>query len=236
MTGEEQRGIAKYYIASFAYSKIFGCTWALDAFRENRCGNTNFPLQVKVNTQYQDEKSSFIAHYEEDGLTQTPSVLGSISVSGNCTLQESNFLNVAGFGYPNNRDKSYNTNNVADFSWTGDSEYAVEIASPMDATSYSMLSFRIMKTAAPSSGDIDVALTIQDASGTHATFSITDYASIWNPADPTDRTSWVMQTVSIPLTDIHAAGIDLSEIKKITLDFSDQCTGQVYMDDLQFSE
>lgn len=102
-----------------------------------------------------------------------------------------------------------------------------------------MFTFRIMKTSAPESGDIDVALKIQDAIGTNQTFSISDYASIWNPdGTPVEDfcNGWVMQTVSIPLADINAVGIDLSAVDKITLEFSDQCTGQVYIDDLQFSE
>ena len=80
-------------------------------------------------------------------------------------------------------------------------------------------------------GELTISLQIQNWRG--------NYAAIWNPdgtPDPDFCNGWVMQTVSIPLADINAAGINVRKIKKITLEFSDQCTGQVYMDDLQFSE
>jgi hypothetical protein len=227
-----QENIAKYYATAIAYAELYGCDYGLSAFRDNRFA-TNFFPNIELVTQYQDATRRLINHYDDDEDKTTLSDPHDGTNTWSCSLSEIDFLNyVQAFGHPGT-----DTNRAACMQWnTTGKVYTVDLADPLDAGPYNVLSCRIAQYFAQ---DNDIKTSIEVSDGVTAEeFDLSDYVTVRYPTNTLyggERV--VMQTVRIPLIDIMEAGVDIHSIKRIKLKFSHPTpSGIVYCDDLQLSE
>lgn len=236
ITPEQQTRVAKYYITSFAYSKLYDYEHGLSPFRDNRIGSAFLP-GIRVVTQYQDAFRRFISHYDDDNIMSTPSYPNEGAISWDLRLSETNFLNDVLQFY-----RADDVKNVAahmQWSSTG-SHYTIHLDKPIDTSIYDVLSFRMAQDFAPNN-EINIKIEVSDASKS-VEFDLSNYATIWHP-DPTEcflneGKREVMQTVRIPLADVMAAGVNPNTITTIKLKFAalENTIGSVYFDDLQYSK
>jgi hypothetical protein len=116
--------------------------------------------------------------------------------------------------------------------------YTVPMAQ-RDASTFEVLSFRVAQTNAPSnpaSGDQDFEVELQGGGHTLAVYS-SRFASIPKPYARPDSIKNVMTTVRIPLHSfiMNHSGVALDNVDMVRLKFINPATGEIYVDDVEFS-
>lgn len=245
ITRDQQEHIAKIYINALALAVLKNQSQYLDLLKGHQTGYSNhwFPGTLKMISQYQDKQRVFIAHYEEDENMNTISspASGSADVSG--IDAEELFFNL---GYSSHL---YQETRGVKLDYNGEgSFYVINIdEGGLDTGKNQALVLRIGQSAEENNmagKNQDFTIVISD--GTH-TYSLTasSIAPLPYPGQPTrSRVSpkTVMQTLRIPLRLLADNGVDVSNIRQITLLFdrpiegTETVRGTLYLDEIHLSK
>jgi hypothetical protein len=242
LTRAQQENVAKVYIGAFAQGLLLGRAEQLALIKDHRLAwSLGFiPATVGLVSQYQDRRRIFVDHYEQaTPAAPSPPVGGAITVTSMTIAEQS--LNV-GSGSP-----EWQETRAAKAAWSAvGGRYHFKITAGTLATSARQ---RLVIRAAQSTAAANVAGTTQDfrvelSDGTHVHgVKMSSLGPIDYPAELDGGVRRVvMQTFRIPLKLFADAGVNVSDLRYIELQFDEPQggtglhAGSLYLDDLQLSE
>jgi hypothetical protein len=243
LTRAEQENVAKVYINAIALAMLKNISRYMNLLKDHQLSYTNgwIPNTIKLVSQYQDKQRQFIAHYEEDNVltTVSPPTGGSIDVS-NITAQEL-FFNL---GYSSHLYQETNGLRL-DYTTTGKT-YVVDInPGGLVTGNNQVLVLRVGQSAEPNNiaeNNQDFTIVVSDGTHSHS-LTANSIAPLLYPGEPAgwgDRKT-VMQTLRIPLSLLADNGVDVTDIRQITLLFDQpiqgtpSIQGTFYLDEIQLS-
>lgn len=242
MTRAEQETIAKVYVSALAQGILLHRSQYLNLFKDFQMSQQHgwIPATIGLVSQFQDHQRLFIAHYEEDSDSTTPSppISGTIDV-GNISVQELVFDQ----GYGGNL---YQQTRGLHVEWDGlGKRYVIHInPGGWPVGNLHVLALRTGQSkSAKNLLDKLQNFTLQLSDGTH--ISSVRAAEIAPLPYPADLVGWkrrsVMQTLRIPLSLFAAQGVDVRNIRQLVFLFdqpivgTSNCQGSLYFDDIQLS-
>lgn len=121
----------------------------------------------------------------------------------------------------------------------GDATYTWTLA-PTDVSSFEVVSFRVAQTNAvppnPVSGGQEFRVQLQSGATVRGTYT-GQFDAIPKPYDRAGSDNNVMSTVRIPLHSfiMNNSGLPLTSIDTVVFQFTNPTTGEIYVDDVEFS-
>jgi hypothetical protein len=108
-----------------------------------------------------------------------------------------------------------------------------------DVSAFEVLSFRVAQTNSvsnPVNGDQDYQVELSGGGNVRATYA-SNFGRIPKPYDRGGGTQDVMMTVRVPLHSfiMNNSGVTLNNIDTIRFKFTSPGTGEIYVDDVEFS-
>jgi hypothetical protein len=212
----DQQKIGEAYLAAFTRIHLNGETVYLDMMR----GKLKFPSTSGYN---------IFPYHHEKNHSKIEAGAGNLAVA-------SGGANVASVNSP-----SVHQTQAIQVGWnagTAELTYTVPMAQ-RDATAFEVLSFRVAQTNSgsnPVSGDQEFQVELTGGGHVKATFS-GNYGRIPKPYNRGGNNQNVMMTVRVPLHSfiMNNAGVTLNNIDTIRFKFTSPGTGEIYVDDIEFS-
>jgi hypothetical protein len=238
----EQENVAKVYLSAIAQGMLLRRSQYLSLlkdFQVSQCAGW-IPQPIRLVSQYQDHQRLFIAHYEEDNVLTTPSspIGGSIDTSNLIATELAFNQGSGGNLYQQTRGLK------ADWDAAGQ-KYVINInPGGLPPGDFHLLTLRVGQSD-DARNLVDrlqnFTITLSDSIHSHVV-KAANIAPLPYPADLEFgiRRS-VMQTLRLPLRLFAERGVDVRNIRQITLLFDEPIVGtsavrgSLYVDDIQLS-
>ena len=241
VTRAEQETVARVYLGAIAKANLLNQPTYLKLLRDHRLAWTNTWISnnIKLTSQYQDPRRTFIDHYEQN-TPNHPSlpVVGTISSAG-LTVTE---MSLHGSAY----DNTYQETKATKLAWTSaGGYYKIQVASGLVTGTHQYLVMRCGQTDDDqNTPDKNQNFAISLSDGTHFhTVLAGDYGELPYPSQLNNSVKRsVMQTLRIPLKTFNDAGVNIMGIVEVKMAFDEPqigtttVKGSLYIDEIQISE
>jgi hypothetical protein len=244
LSRSEQETIAKVFIGAIAQGVLLNRPQYLNLLKNAQWGQQQgwLPKTLTLVNQYQDPQRLFIAHYEEDAAptTLSPPVKGRIEMAGISGREM--FFN------QNTRGNLYQQTQGLKAEWDGTGKRYVIHLDPngLPEHSFQFLALRSGQSNDPKNlYDHFLNFTIALSDGTHThSVKASDFVSLPYPAQVGKEIGInlrrsVMQTLRIPLGIFANHGVNIQQLREISLLFDQPMSdtnlfrGSLYFDDIQ---
>jgi hypothetical protein len=231
ITPDQQRDIAKVYIASLARGLLLGDSRYLSVVKSYKNAWAWLPQSTSYVSHYQDKKRFFYNYYDQPGdrSTVSPPAVGSNSPL-NVTASVSVFAT-----------NPSTSNHVLQLGWNSTSgSYTTTFSPTLQIGNYQYLAMHLAQTGSTlnlNGANQDIGIRVRDNTGATATFLASDFAPLLYPfgLEGMYANRIVFQTIRIPLSLIALRGVNPASINEVRLLTNQSMTGELYIDEMQLS-
>ena len=249
LPAEEQRQIAKVYIAAFLAATLRGEQAYLPLFRDQRAAAAWLPDTVYL-SQFRDSAFKMVSNYEEDVDVTTTTVPGGAQTGERLSVWREEKLQLR------LDNESNQANNVVRLAWekdeAGPAFYRItlpdQLAAHWQLAAGTRLSFGVAN-ASESREPVEILLELTTADGASVRLPLRRFVTLTPPltirlAKWPALESWlskpaelVLQTIELPLRDFAQANpqFEPAKLKTITFWFERRQAGAVVLDGIGFS-
>jgi hypothetical protein len=210
-----QQKLGEAYVAAFVLSSLRGMTGYEDLLR----GRLSFPSTAGRRIYHFRHDLPFLRL--DNGGSASPAAAGGLT-SAQTVLAS----------------PQVHRTTVKLLSWSGGMPTFTYTLSPTDLSGFEVLSFRAAQTnsTANPSGNMEFVVRLASGSNTRATYTGL-FRPIPRPYDRAGTDQNVMNTVRIPLHSfiMNNSGVNLTGIDTVEIRFNTANSGEVYLDDVEFS-
>lgn len=234
-----QRQMGMTYMSAFFQSELKGWT-PYRYFLNGEATFSSLPLSVTSVFQYQDSKRIFINHYEEDTDPKT----GSLPGVENTPVPNNTFDNYEVFSFSDRFGPHFLWGQTQGLilGWkNGEHELHIDIKDE-DIPDYKYLAMHVGQTHESSPDfntpgtDKDFSVQLEFSGGTGPEVAVSTYGTLIYPLVVNFGTKSIQQTIRIPFADLKQNSSNIpKDVRRIILRFNRQNSGNIAIDEIQFT-